>query len=298
MQKKITRRKGNEFCTLEVELSEHDGKTRLSICGVAGEILKRNEAKRQSLEYWESFFEDNPNELIAMNERCNKRFRSAKSAAKFVLATDGDFHGLDVTEETDNEVFTCHSCGQIREELGRFFPEAIPYFQYHLNDMNAGCTHQKALGWGHKRDIALTAFDCTTVQLDTLQAGLAAKVATKREKWINEKLAITSVCTLLKAAGLDTTIYNVEALGSIGPLTANFLEKGSAFTDLDTRKLRKQVLKAVQKMAEDIIPDETFRSEIFKDSINAPCPECGYRYGTQWLYEPLPQHVIDWVASL
>lgn len=29
-----------------------------------------------------------------------------------------------------------------------------------------------------------------------------------------------------------------------------------------------------------------------------PCPVCGYKYGSQWLYEALPQEVIDWLVAL
>ena len=28
------------------------------------------------------------------------------------------------------------------------------------------------------------------------------------------------------------------------------------------------------------------------------CPVCGYRYGTKWLYEPLPEQVIDFIKRL
>lgn len=29
-----------------------------------------------------------------------------------------------------------------------------------------------------------------------------------------------------------------------------------------------------------------------------PCPECGYRYGSQWLREPLPENFQEWFDSL
>lgn len=29
-----------------------------------------------------------------------------------------------------------------------------------------------------------------------------------------------------------------------------------------------------------------------------PCPTCGYKYGTSWLYEPLPPEVEEFVAEL
>lgn len=32
--------------------------------------------------------------------------------------------------------------------------------------------------------------------------------------------------------------------------------------------------------------------------VGKPCEVCGYRYGSAWLKEPLPQHVVDFMASL
>lgn len=131
-----------EFCEIQVRL--HEG--RFSICGTAGVIVKHRDAKRQALEYWTSFFEDEPSEIYAMNERFSRQFRTAKGAAKFVLETDGELHGVDVVQEDGNDVYIGHSFGQIRDEIAEFFPEVTPFFRWHLNDMNAGCVHQDARG--------------------------------------------------------------------------------------------------------------------------------------------------------
>lgn len=32
--------------------------------------------------------------------------------------------------------------------------------------------------------------------------------------------------------------------------------------------------------------------------LSHPCPVCGYRYGTAWLYEPLPAGIVDFVRAL
>ena len=32
--------------------------------------------------------------------------------------------------------------------------------------------------------------------------------------------------------------------------------------------------------------------------LSHPCPICGYKYGSAWLYEPLPQDVIDFIRPL
>lgn len=39
------------------------------------------------------------------------------------------------------------SCGQVQEELRRVFPEFSALLPWHLNDMKAGCEHQRAEKW-------------------------------------------------------------------------------------------------------------------------------------------------------
>lgn len=141
-KKRQLRMRGSRWCALEVEL--RDG--RLSIYGSEGRIVTRIAAKRQAREYWQSFFEEDRSQLHEMNDRCGTHYRTAKSAAKFVLDSDGEFHGLDVDHEDGGRVFLTESCGQIRETLAEWFPEVVPYFQWHLNDMHAECIHQEARG--------------------------------------------------------------------------------------------------------------------------------------------------------
>ena len=142
MERKLLRRKAGRFCQIEVKLT--DG--RLSVCGTEGRIVLRARAKKMALEYWRSFFEDQPEEIMDMNKLCGTRFTSASGAAKYVLAQDGEFHGLDVHDETEDEVFITESCGQIRDELRAWFPELAELMVWHLNDMNAECEHQRARG--------------------------------------------------------------------------------------------------------------------------------------------------------
>lgn len=140
-----TRIKGTRWCRLEVSLSPEG---RLSICGAKGRIVTGRTARADAREYWRSFFEENPGELLAMNERCGTAFRSAERAARYVLDTDGDFHGMDVDRVTADgkKVFITEGCGQIVEALERWFPEVKPYLKWHLNDMHAECEHQEARG--------------------------------------------------------------------------------------------------------------------------------------------------------
>jgi hypothetical protein len=184
-----------EFCTLEIRYREG----RFSLCAVVGVVYSRMQAKRDALEYWASFFEGSPEELAAMNAKCGTRFRSSTSAARYVLTHDGEFHGLDVHKDEGDKVYVAHSCGQCRDEMARFFPEAVPLFPWHLNDMRAGCEHQEALGWGDGKDITLT---------------------------------------LPNAFGVPTEVT-------------------------------------------------------FKDSLLAPCPMCGYKYGSAWRTVEVPQEILQ-----
>lgn len=148
MRKYVTRVRAGEFCRLEVEL--RDG--RLSICGSAGRVTKPKIAKREAL------FADSPEQLKSMNERCGTRFRSSTRAAKYVLDTDGEYHGLEVIKEAANLVYI--SCGQITDEIRSFFPEVGPFMKWHLNDLHAECVHQEARGETYQTHPDATCPDC------------------------------------------------------------------------------------------------------------------------------------------
>lgn len=144
MKRRIMREKDGQFCVLEIELDEREpGKPELSICGTAGRIATREAAGQEALDYWTSFFDENPSEKMRLIEN-EKRYMTDEEAASYVLAVDGEFHGLDVSREDGDKVYLADSFGQIREEIAEFFPEAVPYFKWHLNGMRAGCAHQQA----------------------------------------------------------------------------------------------------------------------------------------------------------
>lgn len=155
MERTITRQRQGEFCQLHIRLQ--DG--RLSLSGTAGQVLSARGAKREARAYWQSYFEDAPEQILDLNRRFGRRFTSAAGAARFVVETDGAYHGLDVVSEQDGRVLCAHSCGQIREQLAEWFPEAVPYFRWHLNDMHAECEHQEARGESYQTHPDAECFD-------------------------------------------------------------------------------------------------------------------------------------------
>jgi len=150
--RRATRRLGDRWCTVHVALHDRGGKLELSITGQEGRILPRAEAERTALDYWIQFFEDQPDEITAMNQRSGSRCATAKAAARYVIKTDGKLHGLDVardemaSEAQDGEVWILDSCGQIGGAINEWFPEVSRYRCYHLNSLKSTCEHQEARG--------------------------------------------------------------------------------------------------------------------------------------------------------
>jgi hypothetical protein len=143
MKRSITRERGARYCTVTIELQNG----RLSITGHEGRVATLANAKREAVRYWTNYFEEERGAIQEINERCSTRFTSAAGAAKYVLRSDGELHGLDATV-AGKLVHLLESCGQITETVADYFPEVRPLLPWHLNDMKAGCEHQEALGWG------------------------------------------------------------------------------------------------------------------------------------------------------
>lgn len=288
MQKEIIREKGNTWGKLRLELK--DG--RLSITGSAGRILTPAAARKEAKEYWTSFFEAQPEEIIGMNKRCGRRLSTAKAAARFVVETDGEFHGLDVAREEDGRVYIDEQ-GGCGEWIQEWFPEVAPYQKWHLNDMKAGCEHQEALGWGHGRDVALDAASATPAQLEALTAREKARVTrmraqAKRGEWEKLKTSLVERVKLFRelSSGRNPTLWE-EAV----------LARAPRMPDRKADQLEEAADRWLDMRVAAFHPVEEFRAEVFKDSIGAPCPTCGYLYGTKWLKRELPAEVVAWVEN-
>ena len=143
--------KGDQWCEVVVELRNQGKGLELSITGSEGVLVSPREARGQARQYWESFFEEDWNQIKDMNERCGSNCRTPAGAARFVVQSDGDYHGLDVhREDVDGKVAILETCGQIRDTLREWFPEVEPLLPYHLNNLHAECIHQEERGETYK----------------------------------------------------------------------------------------------------------------------------------------------------
>lgn len=204
--------------------------------------------------------------------------------------------------------------GQILESLGQLSADRLApgwtsskleelrsiWERWHLNGLQAGCTHQRALGWGHGKTIALSPDELTEAQRKTLDAKAAAKVTHAREAWKAkrcESLAGGGRRSWFKAHDTTGQPFTVDLDNAItlwaGRGGAGALRHRGVSDPLDTT-----LTEWLDAGAAAAVPAEPFAGAIYKDSLSAPCPECGYAYGSRWLTEPLPDAVYAFVDAL
>lgn len=297
MRRKKLKIKNDRWCEVEVRLE--DG--RLSITGSEGVLMADAAAREQAKQYWEYFFDDNPAEIIEMNRRCGSKCCDSKSAAEHVIEVDGPYHGLDIHGRDGDKVLVLESCGQIVETLGEFFPEVTPYLKWHLNDMKAACVHQEELGWGRGYDVAITRHDATQAQRTALYnlAREAAERDVDRYELEERKAMFRRdpsqgrvwLASLLKREvsidDMDALLYMVGREDCVTGY-AKFAATSRA------KKLEAQLRKF---LIDSKMSNWDVKSRIYKDSLGAPCPTCGYCYGSAWLKRELPPEVVAWAEN-
>ena len=178
------------------------------------------------------------------------------------------------------------SCGQCTDSLDRVRPglgwggkvgelRAI-WDRWHLNDMRAGCEHQRADGWAEKGLRKVTRFHWRLIasmsekQKVLQEAALGALRAGRTFKPTKEQAKIAAMPYALETWGAEAVPYYEPAR----PLYAG--STGSAEE------------KALGWLRPDEHPDGI---------LCRPCPTCGYEYGSAWLREEVPGEVLAVLQS-
>lgn len=123
--------------------------------------------------------------------------------------------------------------GWSKELIKKFFDA---WRGWHLNDMRAECTHQRALGWTYEDH---------------------------HGDWVEYKKTTKN---LVKYAEIPARIEMTAAPQ---------IQSGLSF----------------YRQAGDGL-------EVYDEFAGHKCPECGYRIGSAWLFEPVPEDVIEFLNSL
>ena len=165
--------------------------------------------------------------------------------------------------------------GWTREMLDRF---CNIWDEWHLNDMRPYCRHQKELGWNEEAGQEITLYHYKLTDQ-------AAKL---------QKQAKEAAMNALKSGETFTTTPDQVFYANL----EYFLD---TYADLDeTRKeLYVPYKSSLGKPPQEKEKRGWVRFE--KDPrgiLCKPCPVCGYKYGTAWIKEDVPQDVIDWLLAL
>lgn len=180
------------------------------------------------------------------------------------------------------------SAGQCRDEIAAGTPaegwneEMLKKFfdiweRWHLNDLRAVCEHQRELGWETE----------ATQEVTVYHYQLTDEARKKKDE--AEKAALEAL-----RKGETFTPYEEQSMFAALPLWAESIgeELDSPYykseKDLYSGKARTET-----KQRRWIRYDESPLGILRK-----PCPVCGYKYGSSWLKEEVPQDVIDWLFSL
>jgi len=176
------------------------------------------------------------------------------------------------------------SCGQIDDEIA---PENITEYapgwdavrlmefidiwkKWHLNDMRAGCEHQRSL-WNVDKELTLLDFSWGDV-FHNLRKKVEDGQAPIEE--YNEYVEI-------RAQVYEHSI-EINHPRYMLPETQSLIDRG--------------YLKIVREQKKNA--QQVHYKEHPEGLLTRPCIICGYRYGTSWLHEPLPESVISFLESL
>lgn len=141
--------------------------------------------------------------------------------------------------------------------------------RWHLNAMRAGCEHQRAA--------SLNLVELTLYHYRLNSDTLAAREALKRNslKALQDEGRAEASDDARRLLGLPYSVVN-----------DGDADNGLCPTEYELQKTEK-------KLAGWVYPKDHPEGQLTR-----PCPECGYKYGSKWLYEALPDDVLEWLFSL
>lgn len=190
-------------------------------------------------------------------------------------------------------------CGQVCDSLDQiltfepgFNAEIVSrlksvWERWHLNDMRAGCEHQRAWPIAQEVEIVTYKLNSEGIKLSTEAKRTISTVARELAHSITD--ATHRGSTLLSAgiADLAYQIMSAEGLTDL-PYWINSAPDsdsiGSGLYDVDKRETKRLGWLSVDEHPQGL--------------MSKPCEVCGYKYGTEWRTETVPLDVIAFLESL
>ncbi len=179
------------------------------------------------------------------------------------------------------------SCGQCVDEIRDGQPEGLwtdemlakfcdVWKRWHLNDMRPYCEHQKALGWD----------SLATKKVTLYNYNLRAEWFSKQhslENHIKNQIGLTGSASLTDE---EKELWNLPlSIRTWKPLDDSRYEP--------KKKYEWNNGPTEEKKLGWLRPDEHPEGILCR-----PCPVCGYKYGSAWKTEPVPEDVLQFLYSL
>lgn len=183
------------------------------------------------------------------------------------------------------------SCGQCVDEIRLGDPvdgwnkEMLQKFcdiwdQWHLNDMVPYCIHQKELGW-----------DKLAVKKVTLY-----NYRLRRESYDRKRSAESAAIKALKL-GISFTPTEEQVKYATIPYKITIPQEASPEI-LEDYEPKKSIYPGDEGATFEKQLGWLYPTDHPDGILTKPCPVCGYKYGTAWKKEEVPQDVIDWLFAL
>lgn len=184
------------------------------------------------------------------------------------------------------------SAGQCVDEIrkgkpvGEWTSEMLQKFcdiwdEYHLNDMRPYCKHQKKLGWDKLAEKKVTIYHFR-LRHETMEK----QSAIKTDAWKKLKQGRTVTLSVDERVLLNLP-YEIKS-------DTEYLDK---YKD-QYYEPKKPLYPGDQGSTEVKMLGWLYPKDHPEGILTKPCPVCGYKYGTSWIKEEVPQEVIDWLFSL
>lgn len=153
--------------------------------------------------------------------------------------------------------------------------------RWHLNDMRPYCQHQKELGWDKLAGEEITQYHYRLTS-DALKQKQAAEKAALESLKKGETFTPSD-----EQAFFASLEYGLDIFRDPDEKLAPYYEPKKALFSGDRGPTETKTRGWVR-----------FDEESDLGILCKPCPVCGYKYGTSWLKEEVPQDVLDWLFSL
>lgn len=204
-------------------------------------------------------------QAVPTNEVTIEATLSIKENGQVVFSASGN-----IWNGSHNDIYIGGQCidtiyndfkGQIQNR--KTYEEIMALWEkWHLNDMNAGCKHQRALKWGTKK--------LSISKLVRKYEGVGQEISRIEDSAMKTLKEVGSV----NISESERKLLNLEYWLTVPT------EEASKYSKY--YKVENTEEKTSGWVSEDEHPQGV---------LSKACPECGYKYGSAWVYEPI--EIVD-----